>query len=146
MNILTAIDFFDSTDRIITVTRNLALATNATVRLVHVAEPEPDFVGYGGGPNEVRDQIAVEFQREHNELQTLSAQLRDVGIDASALVVQGPIAETILSQAKSHATDLIIVGSHGHGAVYDILVGSISEGVIRKSNIPVTIVPVSDTD
>ena len=141
MNILTAIDFFDSTDNIIRVTRKLAKAMNAKVRLLHVAEPDPDFVGFDVGPHEVRDQIAAEFHKEHKDLQDLANRLRGEGVDATAIVVQGVIVDTVLAHAESHDTDLLIVGSHGHGAVYDILVGSISEGIIRKANCPVTVVP-----
>jgi len=141
MNILTAIDFFDSTEKVIRVTRKLALSMNAKVRLVHVAEPEPDFVGFDSGPHEVRDQIAAEFHKEHKDLQDLAEQLRNDGIDATAVLIRGVIVDTVLEQAKSHDTDLLIVGSHGHGAVYDILVGSISEGIIRKAHCPVTVVP-----
>ena len=143
MNILTAIDFFDSTEMILRVTRKLAISMNAKVRLLHVAEPDPDFVGFDTGPHEVRDQIAAEFHKEHRDLQALAEQLRDEGVDASAILVQGVIVDTVLEHAKSHDTDLIIVGSHGHGAVYDILVGSISEGIIRKAHCPVTVVPVN---
>lgn len=143
MNILAAIDFFDSTEMIVRVTSKLAKSMNAKVRLVHIAEPEPDFVGFDTGPDEVRDQIAAEYQQEHKALQELSDRLRKEGIDASALVIRGAIVESVLEQAEMHDIDLIIVGSHGHGAVYDILVGSISEGIIRKSPCPVTVVPVN---
>lgn len=142
MNILTAVDFFDSTENIMRVTRKLALSMNAKVRLIHVAEPDPDFVGFDGGPHEVRDQIAAEFHKEHKDLQDLAEQLRSDGVDATAVLVQGVIVDTVLEHAASHDADLLIVGSHGHGAVYDILVGSISEGIIRKANCPVTVVPV----
>jgi nucleotide-binding universal stress UspA family protein len=47
----------------------------------------------------------------------------------------------ILAQADQLQADLIVVGSHGHGATYDLLVGSISSGVIRKSKVPVLVVP-----
>ena len=50
--------------------------------------------------------------------------------------------ETILELAKIHEVDLLVVGSHGRSAIYDILVGSISEGIIRRSSCPVTVVPV----
>ena len=146
MNILTAIDFFDSTEMVIRVTRKLALSMSAQVRLIHVAEPDPDFVGYDGGPHEVRDQVAAEYHQEHKALQELAESLRNDGVQASAVLTRGAIVETVLEQAETHDTDLIIVGSHGHGAVYDILVGSISEGIIRKSKCPVTVVPGNTAD
>ena len=50
------------------------------------------------------------------------------------------IAETILKVAKKDRTDLIVLGSHGRGAVKGILLGSVSSKVIAQSDIPVTIV------
>jgi len=40
--------------------------------------------------------------------------------------------------------DMIVVGSHGHGAVYDVLIGSYSAGIIRGSELPVVVVPVRE--
>ena len=40
--------------------------------------------------------------------------------------------------------ELLVVGSHGYGAVYDLLVGSISRGILKHSKIPVLVVPVQD--
>ena len=36
---------------------------------------------------------------------------------------------------------LIVLGSHGQSALYDLLVGSVSEGVVRASKVPVLLVP-----
>ena len=33
------------------------------------------------------------------------------------------------------------MGSHGHGAIYELLVGSVTEGVLRKARCPVLVVP-----
>jgi nucleotide-binding universal stress UspA family protein len=34
-----------------------------------------------------------------------------------------------------------VVGSHGHGSLYNLLVGSVAEGVIRHAGVPVVVVP-----
>ena len=142
MNILVAIDFSDKAGRILDAAKKLAHAMSAKVSLVHIAEPDPDFVGYKGGPDVVRDQVAAQFHREHRMIQDAAESLRADGIDATALLAQGPTVETILDIAKSQNIDLLIMGSHGRGAAYDVLVGSVSKGVIRKANCPVTLVSV----
>ena len=144
MNILTAIDFSANSNTVMKFTAKLASSLGAKVRLVHVAEAEPGFMGFDGGPDEVRDQIAKEFHDERINLQLLADELRKKNIDATALLKQGPIAETILTLADKHNVEIIIVGSHGHGAVYDILVGSISAAIIKNAKCPVTIVPLSE--
>ncbi|MBW2274656.1 MAG: universal stress protein, partial [Deltaproteobacteria bacterium] len=47
----------------------------------------------------------------------------------------------ILAEAKRLAADMIVMGSHGHGALYRALLGSVSEGVLHKATCPLTIVP-----
>ena len=140
MNALVAIDFSAVSEQQLAVVRRLA-AADRHIFLIHVAEPEPDFVGFDTGPDVVRHQIAEEFQREHDEIQAMSKRLRDAGLEATAYLVQGPTVDTILRQAEKLEADLIVVGSHGHGAVFDMLVGSISSEVIRRSSIPVLVVP-----
>lgn len=116
---------------------------DAQVCLLHAVEPEPDFVGYEAGPEVVRDQVAHEMRDERHQLETLVKQLRDQGIKSQARVIRAPIVDTILAQADEHDVDLIIMGTHGRGVVYQMLVGSTSEGVLRKTTRPVLLVPAS---
>ena len=74
-------------------------------------------------------------------MQQFSEAIESSGINATALLVQGPTVGTILDQAKRLNADLIILGSHGHGAVYRAVLGSTSEGVLHGSKVPVLIVP-----
>jgi nucleotide-binding universal stress UspA family protein len=53
----------------------------------------------------------------------------------------GQAAEEILSQADAVNADLIVMGKHGHGAMYDLLVGSATKGVLKHSTRPVLLVP-----
>lgn len=143
MSLLVAVDFSPVTEKQIRAVRRLA-APGRRVFVIHVAEPDPDFVGFEGGPDEVREQIAVEFREEHRRVQALAAELRDAGLEATALLVQGPTVATILEQADRLEADAVVVGSHGHSAIYDLVVGSVSSGVIRGTHVPVLVVPARD--
>jgi nucleotide-binding universal stress UspA family protein len=57
------------------------------------------------------------------------------------LVVQGAIAETILAQASALDVQLIVMGSHGYGAIAELIVGGVSKAVLRKAHCPVLIIP-----
>lgn len=144
IKILVALDLSHATERVVRVAERIAGPMSATVKLLHVAEAEPDFVGYDAGPEVVRDQVAREFREEHHAVQIQSEKLRNAGVDASASIRRGPILATVLSEAEKFSADMLIVGSHGFGAVYDLLVGSISRGLIKESPIPVLVVPVRD--
>jgi nucleotide-binding universal stress UspA family protein len=142
MKLLVALDFADLTGRLLAVARNTARATQAEVFLLHVAEPEPSFVGYKAGPQVVREQVAHEFREQHRELQAHAEAMRADGIPATALLVQGPTAQTILAEADRLGVDLIVMGTHGRSAVLDMLVGGVSHAVLRQSPLPVLLVPV----
>lgn len=119
----------------------MARAFSAELCLLHVAAPDPTFVGYEAGPQTVRDAVAEEFREEHRQLHALKEPIEAQGVTVSSLCIQGPTIEKILEEAAARKADLIIVGSHGHGALHHLLVGSVSEGVLRKASCPVLVVP-----
>lgn len=141
MKILVAVDLSEASSRVVEAARRVATQSGAEVYLLHVAEPNPDFVGFDTGPDVVRSQVAEEYRREHRDVQKLAEGLRQAGITATALLVQGPTVTTTLEQAEKLDAALIVVGSHGHGAIYDVLVGSYSAGILRKARVPVLVVP-----
>lgn len=140
-NILIAIDFSEITPVLITQAATLAKALNGKLWLLHVADPDPDFVGYDPGPQTVRDRVAQEFREEHRHLQTIAEHLRQRGIETVALLVQGAIVETILHEANKLKADLIIIGSHGRTGLSKAFLGSVSEGVLHQSHCPVLVIP-----
>lgn len=144
LKILVAIDLSDASEKVVGVAKYLAKATDGDVRVLHVAEAEPDFVGYDAGPEVVRDQVAKEFRDEHRGVQALAESLRKAGVSAKALLIKGPIIDTVLAEAKRFDADLLVVGSHGFGALYDLLVGSSSRGILKSTEIPVLVVPVRE--
>lgn len=141
MRILVALDLSTATERTLATAIRLARATQGAVTLLHVAAPEPAFVGYDAGTPVVRTQVAHEHREEHRQLQAHAQALRDLGVDATALLIQGPTAETILVEAERLGAELILMATHGRGALMDFVVGSVSHAVLRGSRIPVLLVP-----
>ena len=144
MKLLVAVDLSEFTEKVVATVASIAKALGAEVWLVHIAEPEPEFVGLDAGPQSVRDDIAKVFHNEHRQIQEFADGLRETGIDTTALLLQGATTEKILEQAAKLNADMIVVGSHGRGAMLQLLVGSVSEGVLRKSACPVLVVPTQD--
>ncbi|MEY2831959.1 MAG: hypothetical protein RLZZ574_1217, partial [Cyanobacteriota bacterium] len=66
--------------------------------------------------------------------------------NVTPLLVQGATIETILREASKLRADMIIIGSHGHGALYRALVGNVTEGVIRKALCPILVIPAQTKD
>ncbi|GAX62774.1 universal stress protein UspA and related nucleotide-binding proteins [Candidatus Scalindua japonica] len=141
MNILVAVDLSSASQKVLSKVKTMALAFSAKVWILHVAEPEPDFVGYKPGPQTVRDQIAQELHEEREKLQKEVDNFRASGIDTTSLCVQGATVEVILRESNKLKIDMIVVGSHGHGTVHNLIIGSVSEGVLHGSSCPVLVIP-----
>ena len=114
---------------------------SAQVWILHNAEPAPDVLEFRADPQAARDSLAEKFHREHRQIQEIAKRLRKEGLEATALLVHGPTVEVILKEASDLDVDMIVVGSHGRGAVFHLIMGSVSEGILRKSRCPVLIVP-----
>jgi len=145
MNILVAVDLSSASQKILQYVKTLALDMSAKVWVLYAEKPDLGFVGFGPGrPQSVVDQVANDFKEKREELQGEVDKLKNVGIDVEHLLVQGTAVEVILDEASKLKSDLIVVGSHGHGAVYQLMVGSVSEGVLHRSTCPVLVVPTHD--
>lgn len=141
MKILVGIDFSDTTEKILAFAGKIVARMSAKVWLLHVAAPDPDFVGFEVGPQSVRDSNSRGYHQEHREIQENASRLRAMNIDATAILVQGETVETILHEASKLDVDMIIIGSHGRASMHDFLVGSVSREVLRKSDLPILLVP-----
>jgi len=154
MKLLVGIDLSDSTEKLVKKTEEIAKALSAKVWLLHVVKPEPadfyvggqesDAAGFDMDPQLFRDSLAKRFHGEHRQIQEIADRLRQTGLDTTALLVQGDAVEAMLEEASKLDVDMIVVGSHGRGAMHQLLVGSVSEGVLHKSECPILVVPTHD--
>jgi len=142
MQILVAIDFSDATDRLLEQIETFAICLQAKVWVIHVAEPDPDFVGYEVDPISMRDMVAKRYHKEHQAIQAIASTLRETGIETQGLLIQGATIETLLKEAQKLGATLIMMGSHGHGATYQLVMGSVSQGVVKGAHCPVMLVPI----
>jgi nucleotide-binding universal stress UspA family protein len=66
--------------------------------------------------------------------------LQRTGLEWKERSAIGEIAPTVLAEAKAVKADMIVIGSHGKGALKSLLVGSVTQKVIALSTIPVLVV------
>lgn len=98
-------------------------------------------VGVTSGFN-VDSWIKHEEQESEKKLAKMVEELKENGIGARYVtpIPRGdPVAE-ILKAAEKEDPSFIVIGSKGKGFLKEILMGSVSEGVVRKSKIPVMVV------
>ncbi|GAB3012894.1 universal stress protein [Cyclobacterium sediminis] len=140
-NILVTVDFDKGEALLIEKAFQMANAFGSKLWLMHIAAPDPDFVGYDVGPEYIRDSRASELRKEHRQIQAYSETLKKRGVASEGLLVQGATIEMIIKESKKLNVDLIMAGHHEHGFFYKAFVGSVSAEIIKKSKIPVLIVP-----
>jgi nucleotide-binding universal stress UspA family protein len=145
-NILVAIDFNDAVGELLGYAETLAKQYDAKIWVVHVAAPDPDFVGYEPGPQYIRDFRASELREEHKKLQSMCKIFLDKDIKSEALLIQGSTVETVLEEAKKLNSDLLIVGTHKHSFLHDLLQESVSLKLLKNANIPLLAIPIVEVE
>jgi len=150
MKLLVAIDFSELAEKIITEAEKLAKNLKAKVFLLHVIPPPSPIIDV---PPDVEALLPPEelFKKESLpppfdlpesvKLIKIAQLLQESGIDTAVIVAQNDEVTAIIDESKKNGVDLIMLGSHGHGALFHLIIGSVSEGVIRRATCPVIIVP-----
>jgi nucleotide-binding universal stress UspA family protein len=157
--ILVPIDFSNVTSRVIGVAQQLAKALDSEIHLIHVREfsaaAAPGAPGYGlagmpeltpmsGMPVPVFDPMPQTMPLDESQKSKLAQWQKEIaqgGLKVTLHEPAGMVAEEILFQADSLNADLIVMGTHGHGAMYNLLVGGVTKGVLKHSARPVLLVP-----
>jgi len=158
--ILVPVDFSPAMEGVLALAREMARAFDAELHLVHVREiaDVPVFpaatIGYpgiglpemgmaGGLPAGVAGCVPLDPPNEGKKtrLDALRDEMTFSGLRAFAHERDGTVVEEVLQTAKEISANLIVMGSHGHGSVYNLLVGSVTEGILKAGRRPVLLVP-----
>ena len=85
--------------------------------------------------------LLEEIRREDQQLMDeVSAMGRSKGITVKGTILQGNIAEQIIKFARDDKFDMIVVGTKGHGALEQLLMGSVTRNLVSLAHIPVLVV------
>jgi nucleotide-binding universal stress UspA family protein len=134
--LLLATDLADASAAATETAFELARRLRASVLVVSVIDPGS--LRLPGGRFSARvDQ--VRDQREHLARQLVERGRRE-GVPVSVLVWEGDPGDRIVEAAEAEDADVVLVGSHGRGAVGRLLLGSVSEHVVRNAPCPVLVV------
>jgi nucleotide-binding universal stress UspA family protein len=137
-NVLVATDFSEPSDVALGYGRHFARTFGASLHVLHVVENVMARFAADAYPVLLPDlQREVEEAGEKKLIAALEnedfQQLRAVPAVVTSI---GP-AGAIVQYAKEHGIDLIILGTHGRGAVAKLLMGSVAERVVRTAGCPV---------
>jgi len=117
--------------------------------LFHVIEPIPEYVPVGASMDAISTSPpAVDLEEQtalaKARLEKLAGPLRSAGLEVCCEAVLGAPVDEIIDQAKLQGADYIVLGSHGHGALFHLFSGSVVTGVLKHSPCPVVVVPVRE--
>ncbi len=120
--------------------RELALRENADVYVVNVQERIP-YVGWVNAPGQYYDLMDDARANANGYLNRSVATLRDAGVSAHAVLVDGGIADQrILDEAERLAVDLIVIATHGRSGLSRMLLGSVADRIVQHAKAPVLLV------
>ncbi len=139
--ILVPTDFSDSATNALDFARQLALAHDMEVNLLHVVEQAsaPYMTAVSGG---MHDQLGNVFvlkviERAKAQLELIVNELSNVKVKASYQIKIGNPYRKISNYIKSETCDLIVMGTRGVSGIDEVLVGSNTEKVVRHAQVPV---------
>ena len=136
-NILVATDFGDASAAALAYGRELARTFDATLHVLHVADDVYMRLGgdaYVGVLPELQKDIEASANKQLDDL-LVNNDARPV--IKRAVVTSAATAVAIVQYARDLEIDLIIVGTHGRGAMAHLLMGSVAERVVRTAHCPV---------
>jgi nucleotide-binding universal stress UspA family protein/mono/diheme cytochrome c family protein len=134
--ILVPLDFSTNSSRALDYAYGLAGKFGASIHLVHVCEV-PSMISGSMDAYAIADTDWSTRLGEEAALQLNREAARISGIRITTEVLFGNPAASIIDAATANQVDLIVMGTHGHGAVMHMVMGNIAERVVRGSFCPV---------
>ena len=138
--ILVPVDFSKVSDAVVNEAAALARALDARVLLLTVVQ-SPAVLGEYASAVDIAEITAAGEKNAARQLDKLADKLKKQLINTERVQLTGPPVMHIIEQAEKNEADYIVMGSHGHTALYDLLVGSTTHGVLMRSKCPVMVVP-----
>ncbi len=135
--IVALVDFSDVPPKVADHALELAQKIDGEIILVHVVPPMPIVVDYAA----VAASDGEHTDARLAQLEALEGSMKERYAKVSTRLFNGAIVETLLTHLPALNPDLIVMGSHGHGALYNLIVGSVTQAIIKHAAWPVLIIP-----
>lgn len=116
----------------------LAEHFGAVLCVLHVNDPVPTIpAGHSTVVFHVRDYQNEMERSAKTRMQELIAAAEHTAVTMTPLVRRGKVAEEIAGAAEGHDVDLIVMATHGYSGWKKLLLGSVTEKVVRMASVPV---------
>lgn len=145
-NILVTTDFSEYSLEAFRVALPLAEASKGSLTLLTVVSDwviPPSLIGEVPMPERVEEFRADMVKSANAKMkQFAETHFGSKKINTEVLLTIRSEGDEICDYARAHGTDLIVMGSHGRGAIVSALLGSVTQRVLAHSDCPVLVVPV----
>jgi nucleotide-binding universal stress UspA family protein len=137
--IVLPVDFSSASRRQIQFVAALNLKPGDHLQFVHCHTDHPDYMG-GGEPS---DGYSAEERKHHMDqlLQEAVVLIPHQSIQRSGHECVGQTAKSLLQFINDQNADLVVLGSHGHGALYGMMFGSVTKNLIHAGVCPILVIP-----
>lgn len=116
---------------------DLADKYDATLDVLYVVEPPSSVSGLAGGATTI-DDLLDELEADGRDATAeIADQARASGLEVTTEVRRGNPRDDILEYAEHNDVDAIVLGTHGRRGVKRTLLGSVTEAVVRRAEVPV---------
>lgn len=119
----------------------VAKITGGKLILLHVVSLDIGFIIGDVGFQYLPELEKTALEEDAKELTKLQEIIAAEGVDVESIVKQGIPVDTILEQVIETGSDAIVIGSKGHGTLYEAFVGSVCRDVIKDSTVPIVVIP-----
>ena len=145
--VLITLDYNPNSEKVVNKGKELAQLMDAEICLLHVLadvryygmQYEP-FMGYEGYAFPVDFRIQEEFVKVAKDYLNKTANHLDTD-NVTTHLAEGDTAKSILEYAEEWRADVIVMGTHSHGTLEKIFLGTVASSVLEHTKIPVYMVP-----
>jgi universal stress protein A len=140
-------DFSEPSYKALQEANDLAMHFNAELVLIHVLHP---IVIYPAAvtPGIMDAHVSDDAYRDDIAKKSLEMTLKEKvngSIKSRSILVTGNPADEIVYHAKEEKADLIVIGTHGFTGWRHLILGSVTEKVVRHAHCPVLTIPAQNT-
>ena len=135
-HLLVPIDFSEASTNAFLTAKQLALPLEAQISVIHIHQLQVPYVGDGGFYVPEMDETEVLEERK-SELAAFVEKHGEKDLKISWDVRLGDPESEINEVADELGVDMIIMGTHGRSGLSHLLMGSVTESVLRYANVPI---------
>lgn len=139
--IVVPVDFYQHTDGLVGFAMDVANQLGANITFLHVVERVGEGINYFGEgyPTSFADVNEEIFSRAESQMKALGEKARTTCPKCDGVVLKGDITDTIIDYVKSQGTDLLVMGTHGYRGIQKIVLGSVTDRVLKRASCPILI-------